>query len=366
MKCRGFVLKRVAPDGNCLFRAVSEAVYGDDGMHDALRELCVQYMRKERSHFSRYVTEDFEAYLARKAQPSVHGNNVEMHALCELFCRPILVYNYAPTPINSFQPVGGEGGGDGGGEKSGDSGGRADGDGAAPIHLSYHNRSHFNALIDTRRPAVGVGLSLPGYDSAQLVRRGESDALAAAAASERETIDAQFFAAAAGDSEDVEIDEQIERAVLQVPCADARVWAARGASQWAAWLRRALGRTAHAGHQSPVTITGLSPVTITGLSPVTITGPSPAPRAALLVARLAAFAGVAPSARAARGCGGRCGWAARSGRRRSRRPAAARGAAHQRGLCRGGGDRRARAVWRRPRVARVLLERGLREDGFTS
>jgi len=244
MKCRGFVLKRVAPDGNCLFRAVSEAVYGDDGMHDALRELCVQYMRKERSHFSRYVTEDFEAYLARKAQPSVHGNNVEMHALCELFCRPILVYNYAPTPINSFQPVGGEGGGDGGGEKSGDSGGRADGDGAAPIHLSYHNRSHFNALIDTRRPAVGVGLSLPGYDSAQLVRRGESDALAAAAASERETIDAQFFAAAAGDSEDVEIDEQIERAVLQESL---QAHEQRAAAEDAADGRHAAGDAAHAG-----------------------------------------------------------------------------------------------------------------------
>ena len=32
------------PDGNCLFRAVADQVYGDPEMHADVRHLCVDYM----------------------------------------------------------------------------------------------------------------------------------------------------------------------------------------------------------------------------------------------------------------------------------------------------------------------------------
>ena len=34
----------MAEDGNCLFRAVSDQVYGDAEMHGETRQMCIDYM----------------------------------------------------------------------------------------------------------------------------------------------------------------------------------------------------------------------------------------------------------------------------------------------------------------------------------
>ena len=54
---RGLRIRRMAEDGNCLFRAVSDRVYGDAEMHDVVRRLCLDHIEKERDHFSQYVTQ---------------------------------------------------------------------------------------------------------------------------------------------------------------------------------------------------------------------------------------------------------------------------------------------------------------------
>jgi len=41
-----------------------------------------------------YVTEDFNTYIARKRLDRTHGNHVEIHAMSELYNRPIEVYCY--------------------------------------------------------------------------------------------------------------------------------------------------------------------------------------------------------------------------------------------------------------------------------
>lgn len=41
-----------------------------------------------------YVTEDFNTYIARKQLDRTHGNHVEIHAMSELYNRPIEVYCY--------------------------------------------------------------------------------------------------------------------------------------------------------------------------------------------------------------------------------------------------------------------------------
>lgn len=34
----------MSEDGNCLFRAVADRVYGDPDMYDETREMCIDYM----------------------------------------------------------------------------------------------------------------------------------------------------------------------------------------------------------------------------------------------------------------------------------------------------------------------------------
>lgn len=44
MRKRGFIIKRMGEDGACLFRAVSDQVYGDQEMHSMVRKHCMDYI----------------------------------------------------------------------------------------------------------------------------------------------------------------------------------------------------------------------------------------------------------------------------------------------------------------------------------
>lgn len=39
-------MKRMLEDGNCLFRAVADQVYGDSESYDLARQMCIDYMVK--------------------------------------------------------------------------------------------------------------------------------------------------------------------------------------------------------------------------------------------------------------------------------------------------------------------------------
>jgi len=128
MLSQGFVFKKINDDGNCLFGAVADQVYGDPSLHRQLRKMCMDYMQKDRDHFSQFITEDFEAYVMRKRCDGVYGNNLEVQALSEMFARPIQVYSYAAEPLNIFQGKYGSA--------------------AKPIRISYHRRNHYNSVIN--------------------------------------------------------------------------------------------------------------------------------------------------------------------------------------------------------------------------
>jgi hypothetical protein len=143
---KGFIIKKMAEDGNCLFRSIADQIYGDPEMHDQVRSRCMDYMYAEREHFSQFVTEDINSYIQRKRQNQCYGNNVEIQAIGELYNRPIEIYTLNDATqeieqVNLFHQ-----------QYSTDN---------PPIRLSYHNRNHYNSVIDPNNPSVGVGLGLP-------------------------------------------------------------------------------------------------------------------------------------------------------------------------------------------------------------
>lgn len=154
-------------DGNCLFRAISLQVYGDASMHGEVRQRCLDFMARDKEHFSQFITDEpFEQYIRRKRQDGVHGNNPEIQAISELFNRPIEVFvpENGASPLNIFHAE----------YKTQD----------APIRLSYHDGNHYNAVIDPLVPTAGLGLGLPGLqpglaDKMQVAKAvAESDRLA--------------------------------------------------------------------------------------------------------------------------------------------------------------------------------------------
>ncbi|CAF1255906.1 unnamed protein product [Adineta steineri] len=187
---KGFVIKPVQEDGACLFRAVSDQVFGDEEMHATVRQNCMDYIvknadffgpyitedfdhyitRKRLQHchgnhiemialseiynrpievknadfFGPYITEDFDHYITRKRLQHCHGNHIEMIALSEIYNRPIEVYEYSIEPINIVHGMY-----------------KTDNE---PIRLSYHCSVHYNSIIDPWRPTAGHGLGFPDLE----------------------------------------------------------------------------------------------------------------------------------------------------------------------------------------------------------
>ncbi|ETV91083.1 hypothetical protein H310_14246 [Aphanomyces invadans] len=84
-------------DGNCLFRAVSHQLYGDDRHHGIVRRFCMDYMELQQSFFEPFIVGDmtaFQRYVRYKRQDAVWGDDPELQAICELYDRPAQVFAY--------------------------------------------------------------------------------------------------------------------------------------------------------------------------------------------------------------------------------------------------------------------------------
>ncbi|XP_020964361.1 OTU domain-containing protein 5 isoform X1 [Arachis ipaensis] len=200
-RVKGYEVKRMLEDGNCLFRAIADQVYGDSELYDDVRQLCINYMEKERDHYSQFITEGFTSYCKRKRRDKVYGNNVEIQAICEMYNRPIHIYSYSTAvdaePINIFQ--------------------RSYNTDTPPIRLSYHHGHHYNSLVDPRRPTVGIGL---GFSSLRGTNVDKDQVKAAIIAQQNNQIDNALLAEGRFYS-DLELTEkEIERSVMEASRAE--------------------------------------------------------------------------------------------------------------------------------------------------
>ncbi|XP_008784051.2 OVARIAN TUMOR DOMAIN-containing deubiquitinating enzyme 6-like isoform X2 [Phoenix dactylifera] len=196
-RTKGFEVKKMLEDGNCLFRAVADQVYGDPEAYDMARQMCIDYMEKERGHFSQFITEGFTSYCKRKRRDKVYGNNVEIQAFAEMYNRPIHIYSYSTEPINIFQ-----------GSYNTD---------VPPIRLSYHHGNHYNSLVDPCRLTVGAGL---GFSSLRGINIDKDQVKAAIKAQQDQQIDNALLAEGRFYS-DLELTEmEIERTVMEASRAE--------------------------------------------------------------------------------------------------------------------------------------------------
>lgn len=196
-RAKGLEVKRMLEDGNCLFRAVADQVYGDSEAYDLIRQMCIDYMERERDHFSQFITEGFTSYCKRKRRDKVYGNNVEIQALSEMYNRPIHIYSYSIEPINIFH-----------GSYNSDT---------PPIRLSYHHGNHYNSLVDPRRLTVGAGL---GFSCLRGANVDKDQVKAAIKSQQDQQIDNALLAEGRFYS-DLELTEkEIERMVMEASRAE--------------------------------------------------------------------------------------------------------------------------------------------------
>ncbi|BAF14666.1 OVARIAN TUMOR DOMAIN-containing deubiquitinating enzyme 6 [Oryza sativa Japonica Group] len=197
-RVRGFEINKMAEDGNCLFRAVADQVYGDPEAYDMARQMCVDYMERERDHFSQFMTEGFTSYCRRKRRDKVYGNNMEIQAFAEMYNRPIHIYSYSTEPINIFQ-----------GSYNTD---------VPPIRLSYHHGNHYNSVVDPRGLTVGAGL---GFSSLRGTNNVDRDQVKAAIKAQQDQQIENALLAEGRLYSDLELTEkEIERMVMEASRAE--------------------------------------------------------------------------------------------------------------------------------------------------
>ena len=161
-------IKEVKSDGNCMFRAVSDQVYGKDEYYELLREKCMDYIVILRNFFEPFIEDDFDFYIKEKRKNQTWGDDIELEALSEIYNRPIEIYKGSNIPLKTFHE-----------NKyfSDDEEYKNNNFSLTPIRLSYHNKNHYNSIIplesdkiNYRRYKDSLIRTKPGYFESKMIQ----------------------------------------------------------------------------------------------------------------------------------------------------------------------------------------------------
>ncbi|OMJ95161.1 hypothetical protein SteCoe_1535 [Stentor coeruleus] len=121
----GLDIKEISGDGNCLFRAISDQITGNENSHSEYRVLAIEFMRENSEDFSPFVEDDepFDDYIKRMSKLGTWGGNMELQALSLVLNVNIKIHRLGEPiwEITNFDR-----------ERS--------------IHLSYHDGDHYNSV----------------------------------------------------------------------------------------------------------------------------------------------------------------------------------------------------------------------------
>ena len=130
----------VPGDGNCLFRSVAHQVYGENELHDLVRQRCLDYMEADAGFFSQFVEGGLDAfphYLRAKRLNACWGDDPEIQAICELYNRPAEIWAYdtqrGARKLRTFHEAAGR-----------------RGPPVMPLRLSYYGGGHYDSVVDDK------------------------------------------------------------------------------------------------------------------------------------------------------------------------------------------------------------------------
>ena len=138
-------IKDIVGDGNCMFRAISDQVYGSEEKYDLLRQKCIDYLLIERDFFEQFVEggkNGFDEYINMKRKNGVWGDDIELQALSEIYNRPIEIYSNSTKPLKTFH--------ENKNEFKREKINNDLNDFVMPIRISYHGKNHYNSIVPNK------------------------------------------------------------------------------------------------------------------------------------------------------------------------------------------------------------------------
>ncbi|CUS14292.1 unnamed protein product [Tuber aestivum] len=180
----GLYASDISGDGNCLFHALSDQLYGHENNHSEIRERVVEHMRNNASYFKLFldvgptrrapkrkaanknngknattvtaglpsesaIDVAFAQHLSRMARSGVYGDNMEISAFAREYECDVKIYQRD----FAYVVTGGEGIDD-------DEGGRGRGDPGRggkrkALHIAYHTWEHYSSVRNRGGPHTG-------------------------------------------------------------------------------------------------------------------------------------------------------------------------------------------------------------------
>jgi len=132
----GLALKEINGDGNCLFRALADQLYGDSGdrYHMDLRSNTVEYMRRNREDFEPFFDPEYEGvtfdrHLDLLEEDGTFAGNDAIVAFARRY-EAVVVIHQLNEPLWKV------------GEENGKEGRKR----TKQLHISYHNGDHYNSV----------------------------------------------------------------------------------------------------------------------------------------------------------------------------------------------------------------------------
>ncbi|CAH0479167.1 unnamed protein product [Peronospora belbahrii] len=170
----GCKLHEVEGDGNCLFRALSDQLFGDQQQHKQVRNKIIDYLEKHRNDFEPFMEDEekFEKYCDRMRGDGTWGGNQELYAASRLFQMYVVVHQ---NQLNARIMV-------------------IECDQLKPtrfVHVAYHGEDHYDSVralkdpIDLNSLPLSIELDCNGFRYADFAKRWHTHATPVASDKER-------------------------------------------------------------------------------------------------------------------------------------------------------------------------------------
>ncbi|KAL8780818.1 MAG: hypothetical protein Q9213_006291 [Squamulea squamosa] len=180
LNAAGLYVVDTAGNGNCLFHALSDQLYGDQSQHGEIREATIRYMRANGDYYKSFVEVHpgggtrrnpkrknagafaskfnnqaaspaeldaaFEGHLSRMAKGGTYGDNMEVVAFSKAYNVDLIIYKREHALCV-----------------------KVDETSAAPriLHIAYHTYEHYSSVRNVRGPHTGIPNTEPIYESVE-------------------------------------------------------------------------------------------------------------------------------------------------------------------------------------------------------
>jgi len=121
----GLALRDTTADGNCLFRAVSDQIWGSEVHHTRIRQDCVKFMSDNEEDFKPFIDGEFDAFLRETSTLGEFAGNEALVAIARKFQVEIQIHQAGQavwTVSDSSR------------------------DPERQIHLAYHDWEHYSSI----------------------------------------------------------------------------------------------------------------------------------------------------------------------------------------------------------------------------